>query len=143
MARCSLGWCYPAGVVVGPVAAYLRDLQASARPETTLRSYATALLRWFRFLWATGVPAKDSSAHYLIAPSAIALTDGAARLSAQFAEISWTALFQIVDEDGPAEIIRRTRALELQDPDARRWTPGKLHDDATTAYCRFTSSEVG
>ncbi len=74
---------------------------------------------------------------------AIALTDGAARLSAQFAGISWTALFQIVDEDGPAEIIRRTRALELQDPNARRWPRGKLHDDAAVAYCRFTSSEVG
>ena len=46
----------PAGAVVGPVAAWLRDLQASARPETTLRAYATALLRWFRFLWAIGVP---------------------------------------------------------------------------------------
>ena len=46
----------PAGTVVGPVAVYLRDLQASARPETTLRAYATALLRWFRFLWAIEVP---------------------------------------------------------------------------------------
>jgi integrase len=46
----------PAGAVVGPVAVFLRDLQASARPETTLRAYATALLRWFRFLWAIEVP---------------------------------------------------------------------------------------
>src|SRR6266571_833111 len=45
-----------AGILVGPVAAFLRDLQASGRPETTLRAYAIALLRWFRFLWATGVP---------------------------------------------------------------------------------------
>ena len=45
----------PAGVVVGPVAAFLRDLQASGRPETTLRAYAVALLRWYRFLWAAGV----------------------------------------------------------------------------------------
>src|SRR5258708_13123760 len=44
------------GTVVGPVAVYLRDLQASARPETTLRAYSTALLRWFRFLWAIEVP---------------------------------------------------------------------------------------
>ena len=48
--------CDRAGTVVGPVAVYLRDLQASARPETTLRAYATALLRWFRFLWAIEVP---------------------------------------------------------------------------------------
>ena len=31
-------------------------LPASGRPETTLRAYAIALLRWYRFLWAAGVP---------------------------------------------------------------------------------------
>jgi integrase len=46
----------PAGVVVGPVAAYLKDLQAAGRPGTTQRSYAMALLRWFRFVWAIGLP---------------------------------------------------------------------------------------
>ena len=46
----------PVGTPVGPVAAFLRDLQASGRPETTLRAYAIALLRWYRFLWAAGVP---------------------------------------------------------------------------------------
>ena len=30
----------PAGGLVGPVAAFLQDLQASGRPETTLRAYA-------------------------------------------------------------------------------------------------------
>lgn len=43
------------GVVVEPVAAYLRDLQAAGRSVTTARSYALDLLRWFRFLWAVGV----------------------------------------------------------------------------------------
>jgi integrase len=42
--------------VVASAAVYLRDLQACGRPETTLRTYAIALLRWFRFLWAVGVP---------------------------------------------------------------------------------------
>lgn len=42
------------GVVVGPVRLFLRDLQASGRPPSTQRSYAMALLRWFRFLWAAG-----------------------------------------------------------------------------------------
>jgi len=74
---------------------------------------------------------------------AVALTDGAARLSEQFAAISWTTLFRIVDEDGPVEVIRRTRALELQDPDGRRWPRDKRHDDATIAYCRFTSMRKG
>jgi integrase len=45
----------PAGAVIEPAAVYLRDLQAAGRAETTLWAYATALLRWFRFLWAIGV----------------------------------------------------------------------------------------
>jgi integrase len=44
------------GLPVGAVAEYLRDLQAAGRPATTQRSYAMALLRWFRFLWATDTP---------------------------------------------------------------------------------------
>jgi site-specific recombinase XerD len=43
------------GVVVAPVAAYLRDLQACGRAAATQRSYAMDLLRWFRFLWAVDV----------------------------------------------------------------------------------------
>ena len=42
--------------VVEPVAAYLRALQGCGRPGTTQRSYAMALLRWFRFLGAIEVP---------------------------------------------------------------------------------------
>src|SRR5674476_3879 len=43
------------GQVVAPVAAFLRELQACGRPETTQRSYGLALLRWFRFLGAIEV----------------------------------------------------------------------------------------
>jgi len=46
----------PCGEAVGPVAAFLKDLQACGRPATTLRSYGMDLLRWFRFVWAAGVP---------------------------------------------------------------------------------------
>jgi integrase len=42
--------------VVVPVSEYLKDLQASGCPATTQRSYALALLRWFRFLRAVEVP---------------------------------------------------------------------------------------
>jgi site-specific recombinase XerC len=38
------------------VSEFLRDLQAAGRPATTQRSYALALLRWFRFTWAVDVP---------------------------------------------------------------------------------------
>jgi integrase len=44
-----------AGGVVGPVAGYLRDLQAGGRSAGTQRSYAMDLLHWFRFLWAIEV----------------------------------------------------------------------------------------
>jgi hypothetical protein len=46
----------PGGDRVGPASEFLRDLQAAGRPGTTQRSYALALLRWFRFAWAVGVP---------------------------------------------------------------------------------------
>ena len=45
----------PAGEVVEPVAAWLRDLQAAGRSALTQRSYGMDLLRWFRFLWAVDV----------------------------------------------------------------------------------------
>jgi integrase len=45
-----------AGTVVGPAAAYLRELAASGRTAATQRSYAYDLLRWFRFLWVVEVP---------------------------------------------------------------------------------------
>ena len=44
----------PDGLVVEPVSAWLRDLQAAGRSALTARSYGMDLLRWFRFLWAAG-----------------------------------------------------------------------------------------
>ena len=46
----------PDGGRVEPVSEFVRDLQAAGRSATTQRSYALALLRWFRFTWAVGVP---------------------------------------------------------------------------------------
>jgi integrase len=45
-----------AGDPVTAVATFLKDLQASGRSDSTQRSYAMDLLRWFRFLWAIEVP---------------------------------------------------------------------------------------
>lgn len=45
----------PDGAAVGAVTAFFRDLLAAGRAEATVRSYGMDLLRWFRFLWATGV----------------------------------------------------------------------------------------
>ena len=46
----------PEGAPVLPVTVFLADLQACGRSALTQRSYSMALLRWFRFLWAAGVP---------------------------------------------------------------------------------------
>src|SRR6266480_7991784 len=43
------------GVAVDSAGAYFGHLQAAGRAELTVRSYGMDLLRWFRFLWATGV----------------------------------------------------------------------------------------
>ncbi|MHB8246089.1 MAG: tyrosine-type recombinase/integrase [Acidimicrobiales bacterium] len=45
----------PNGTPVPAVSAWFADLQAAGRSHTTVRSYGTDLLRWFRFLWAVGV----------------------------------------------------------------------------------------
>ncbi|MFI6958619.1 tyrosine-type recombinase/integrase [Nocardia sp. NPDC050408] len=46
----------PDGAPVEAVAAYFRELQAAGRSRATVRSYGLGLLRWFRFLWAIGMP---------------------------------------------------------------------------------------
>jgi len=46
----------PSGAVVKPAARFLAELQALGRSEATQRSYGNDLLRWWRFLWAIGVP---------------------------------------------------------------------------------------
>jgi site-specific recombinase XerD len=46
----------PAGEPVAAVAEFFADLLAAGRSAATVRSYGMDLLRWFRFLWAAGVP---------------------------------------------------------------------------------------
>jgi len=43
------------GMAVEPVMVFFRDLLATGRAESTVRSYGMDLLRWFRFVWAAGV----------------------------------------------------------------------------------------
>ena len=45
----------PGGEVVEPVSVFLRDLLASGKSASTLRSYSVDLLRWWRFLDGFGV----------------------------------------------------------------------------------------
>jgi hypothetical protein len=60
------------------------------------------------------------------------LSDGAARLVERFHIIDWQQLLDLLDTDGPAALIRRTRDAELAESDAECATRrGKKHDDAT------------
>ncbi|MDQ1428169.1 MAG: hypothetical protein QOK39_1645 [Acidimicrobiaceae bacterium] len=52
----------PGGAAVAAVSEWLADLQAAGRQAATLRSYGLDLLRWFRFLWAIGVPWERATA---------------------------------------------------------------------------------
>ena len=45
----------PAGVLVAPVAAYLRTCRRAAGRRRRIRSYGMDLLRWFRLCWAAGL----------------------------------------------------------------------------------------
>lgn len=67
---------------------------------------------------------------------AVVATDGACRL-VEFGELTVTQLLDLVQNEGPAALIQRTRAAEEADPDGERYPRGKRYDDATVAFCRF------
>ncbi|RKS06665.1 protein phosphatase 2C-like protein [Nocardiopsis sp. Huas11] len=60
-----------------------------------------------------------------------ALTDGATRGVELFGSQTWRDCYALAAGDGPAALIEHVRALEREDAGPRRYTPGKLHDDAT------------
>jgi Protein phosphatase 2C len=65
---------------------------------------------------------------------AVLLSDGASRLVDVFGLATWTELLALMDESGPAELLRRVRAAEAADPEGRRWPRTKSSDDATAIY---------
>ncbi|MDP9863367.1 MULTISPECIES: integrase [Streptosporangium] len=69
--------------------------------------------------------------------AAAILSDGASRLIDRFHLATWPQALDILDQDGPEELIRRVREVEHGDPDGSRWPRGKIFDDATAAYCRI------
>lgn len=68
---------------------------------------------------------------------ALLLSDGATRLVDVFGMLDWRELARLAEEYGPAALIERTREAERSDPRGERWPRGKIHDDATVAYCDF------
>ncbi|GGO62596.1 hypothetical protein GCM10012289_07630 [Nonomuraea cavernae] len=65
------------------------------------------------------------------------LSDGASRLVDLFGLASWRRLLDILENEGPAELINQVRTAEGTDPHGARWPRSKAHDDATVAYWRL------
>ncbi|WP_436771957.1 integrase [Yinghuangia sp. YIM S09857] len=69
--------------------------------------------------------------------SVLLLSDGASRLVDTFGLASWSELVALVGDAGPAELTRRVRAAEADDPQGERWPRAKAEDDATVMMCRL------
>ncbi|WP_433240820.1 protein phosphatase 2C domain-containing protein [Actinomadura nitritigenes] len=65
---------------------------------------------------------------------AAVLSDGASRLVERFGLLDWGGLLRVLDDEGPRELVRRTRAAEEAEEAVAR---GKRHDDATAVLVRF------
>lgn len=67
--------------------------------------------------------------------AAALLSDGASRLADRFELATWAEVFKTLDAHGPEALLRQVREAEDSDPAGTKWPRGKLHDDATIAYC--------
>jgi len=67
--------------------------------------------------------------------AAAVLSDGASRLVDRFGLARWEDVLKTLDTLGPRELLRQVREAEMGDLDGSRWPRGKVHDDATVAYC--------
>jgi hypothetical protein len=67
--------------------------------------------------------------------SLMLLSDGASRLVDRFDLYDWAQALALTASSGPQAMIQAVRDSEFSDPHGRRWPRGKIHDDATLAYC--------
>ncbi len=67
--------------------------------------------------------------------AAALLSDGASRLVDRFGLVTWDDALRTLATAGPSELLRQVRAAENGDLEGSRWPRGKVHDDATAAYC--------
>jgi hypothetical protein len=76
--------------------------------------------------------ALTGSAEAHLVRRAAVLTDGATRLVERFGVLDWRGLLDVLEVEGPVELIRRTRAAETAETaEDRAGRRGKHHDDAT------------
>ncbi|HEY3200808.1 MAG TPA: hypothetical protein VGK55_09710 [Actinomycetes bacterium] len=63
------------------------------------------------------------------------LSDGVSCLVEPYTVVDWTELLDILQHDGPTQVISRVREVEDADPTGARWPRYKHSDDATAAFC--------
>jgi hypothetical protein len=61
-------------------------------------------------------------------------TDGAARLVDMFNHHNWSTALDLLQRQGPCELIRCVREIEASDPLGERYPRNKTSDDATVAF---------
>ncbi|WP_424183336.1 hypothetical protein ACOBQX_15085 [Actinokineospora sp. G85] len=71
--------------------------------------------------------------------AALVATDGVSCAVDDYRLLDWTAALRLADEEGPQALLDLVRAAERDDPEARRWPRGKVHDDQAVAHVVFTS----
>ncbi|HEX2774092.1 MAG TPA: hypothetical protein VHN18_16910 [Micromonosporaceae bacterium] len=70
------------------------------------------------------------------------LSDGATGAVDRFGLFDWRGLLDLIERDGPGELIRRVRAAEHADDGQRTGTRFKRYDDASVVLCRFGDERV-
>jgi hypothetical protein len=68
---------------------------------------------------------------------AVLLSNGASRVVSPYGLTDWAGVLGLVDTGGPAEVIRRVRQAEADDPDTH------APDDATVAHCTHLGVRIG
>ncbi|MGH3447937.1 MAG: protein phosphatase 2C domain-containing protein, partial [Nocardioidaceae bacterium] len=63
-------------------------------------------------------------------------SDGASRLVERHGR-SWAELLTLLEQEGPAEVLRQVRTADAEAPADPQRHRGKTHDDATAVGCRF------
>jgi hypothetical protein len=120
----------PDGSVVEPVQVFSAELQARAKPPSTIRSYGMDLLRWCRFLWAweiewnraTRVEARDFMRWMEIA-------DKPQRLHWRYQRAGHTA------ESAPKSAPARKQPPGSPNPITGKSSPGPKFARTTRAHC--------
>ncbi len=140
-------------LVLGDATVALRERTGTVRTVTDDRLERLIHLPWAELrrhrnrpggFWVAG-PRPEAARHALAGSTPAAglgtaalLTDGAARLAERYG-CAWSELLDLLELEGPVQLVERVRAAELRTAPGRY--PGKHQDDATAVLCRFTTDE--